>query len=192
MDDNVKAITIYIEKPECTREEAIHQLIAYDVFTDADINTPAMEYYIKYMMEGEDPYDIDHAAWLNTLFGYDIGYDNAMEIYSYMLEDMDTYQEIMDFSYCDKNRIKEITDKLGLELDYSKYRTNDDITCFEFFQKESDKMKKYNVDIQCSGWYSVRVSAESEEDAERMASEMFNEADFGEGYNIDPGNMYVD
>lgn len=149
MDDNVKAITIYIEKPECTREEAIHQLIAYDVFTDADINTPAMEYYIKYTMEGEDLYDIDHAAWLNTLFGYDIGYDNAMEIYSYMLKDMDTYQEIMDFSYCDKHRMKEVTDNLGLELDYSKYRTTDDITCFEFFQKEKtyedDKCKNGNI-----------------------------------------------
>ena len=52
--------------------------------------------------------------------------------------------------------------------------------------------KEYNVDIQFNGWYSVRVSAESEEDAERIASEMFNEADFGERYNIDPENMYVD
>ena len=52
--------------------------------------------------------------------------------------------------------------------------------------------KEYNVDIQFTGWYSVRVSAESEEDAERMAIEMGNEADFGEGYKIDPENMYVD
>ena len=53
-------------------------------------------------------------------------------------------------------------------------------------------VKEYNVDIQFNGWYSVRVSAESEEDAKRMASEMFNEADFGEGYNIDVENLYVD
>ena len=69
-----------------TRDQAIDQLVTDGIFDYEDIGNPAMEYYIKYTMEGEYVFDVDRSAWLNTLFGYDIGYKNAREIDSYMYE----------------------------------------------------------------------------------------------------------
>ena len=56
-----------------TRDQAIDQLVTNGIFDYEDIGNPAMEYYIKYTMEGEYVFDVDRSAWLNTLFGYDIG-----------------------------------------------------------------------------------------------------------------------
>ncbi len=53
-------------------------------------------------------------------------------------------------------------------------------------------MKEYNVDIQFTGWWSIRVSAENKEDAERYATEMFSNDVFGNGYNMEPENIYVE
>lgn len=53
-------------------------------------------------------------------------------------------------------------------------------------------MKEYNVNIQFSGWYSVRICAASEEEAEEYAMEMFDEDDFGDAYNVVAENVFID
>ena len=53
-----------------TREQAIDTLVCNDIFYESDIGTPAMEFYIKDLMESTDSvYDVDCHAHLNTLFG---------------------------------------------------------------------------------------------------------------------------
>lgn len=112
-----------------TRDQAIDQLVTDGIFDYEDIGNPAMEYYIKYTMEGEYVFDVDRSAWLNTLFGYDIGYENAREIDSYMYE---RDEEVCELEYTDKEKVKQIVDELGLNLDFSKWKTHD-VPCYEYF-----------------------------------------------------------
>ena len=112
-----------------TREQAIDQLVTDGIFDYEDIGNPAMEYYIKYTMEGEYVFDVDRSAWLNTLFGYDIGYENAREIDSYLYE---RDEEVCELEYTDKDKVKQIVDELGLNLDFSKWKTHD-VPCYEYF-----------------------------------------------------------
>ena len=60
-----------------TREQAIDTLIGNDYFNESSIGTRAMEFFIKNLMENTDNlFDIERYARLNTLFGYDIGFEN--------------------------------------------------------------------------------------------------------------------
>lgn len=112
-----------------TREMAINELLKNDIFMESDIGNPAMEYYIKLLMDGVCLFDIDRVAWLNTLFGYDIGFNNANKINLYLYERDD---EVLELEYTDKEKVKQIVDELGLNLDFSKWKTHD-IPCYEYF-----------------------------------------------------------
>ena len=112
-----------------TRDQAIDQLVTDGIFEYCDVGNPAMEFYIKHTMEGEYVFDIDRAAWLNTLFGYDIGYENAREIDSYLYE---RDEEVCELEYTDKVKVKKIVDELGLNLDFSKWATSD-VPCYKYF-----------------------------------------------------------
>lgn len=112
-----------------TREMAINELLKNDIFMESDIGNPAMEYYITHLMEGAYIYDVDRSAWLNTLFGYDIGYENAREIDSYLYE---RDEEVCELEYTDKDKVKQIVDELGLNLDFSMWKTHD-VSCYEYF-----------------------------------------------------------
>ena len=112
-----------------TREMAINELLKNDFFRKRDIGNPAMEYYIKLLMNGVCLFDIDRAAWLNTLFGYDIGFDNAIKINLYLYEKDD---EVLELKYTDKDKVKQIARELDLHLDFSKWKTHD-VNCFEYY-----------------------------------------------------------
>lgn len=112
-----------------TRDQAIDQLVTDGIFDYEDIGNPTMEYYIKLLMDGACLFDIDRAAWLNTLFGYDIGFDNANKINLYLYERDD---EVLELEYTDKDKVKQIVDELGLNLDFSMWKTHD-VSCYEYF-----------------------------------------------------------
>lgn len=112
-----------------TRDQAIEELVLNEIFSYDDVGTPAMEYYITHLMEGVYIYDVDRSAWLNTLFGYDIGYENAREIDSYMYE---RDEEVCELEYTDKEKVKQIVNELGLNLDFSKWKTHG-VPCYEYF-----------------------------------------------------------
>lgn len=65
-----------------TREKAINILISNHYFDITEIGTSAIEFYIKDMVETDwdSISDIDRHVHLNTLFGYNIGFRNAMLI----------------------------------------------------------------------------------------------------------------
>ena len=101
-----------------TREEAIEFLLGMMAFGEDDIGSADMEYYIQNLMEGNDIYDIDRAVWLNTLMGYDVGYETAHKI------DMALYGddlEMLEISHMDKGLVQSYADRLNLHLDFSRW-----------------------------------------------------------------------
>lgn len=121
-----------------TRESAINYLLKNNVFTVGSEGTPAMEFYIKNLMESTDSiYDIDCYAHLNTLFGYDIGFNNAMKIdmwlYNPDLNEMDLELCTLEITYKDKKLIEKYCLQCGMNLSFDKWRTEDfDVYQYEF------------------------------------------------------------
>ena len=123
-----------------TREQAIITLVDNDFFFDSDVGTPAMEFYIKNLMENTDNiYDIDRYAHLNTLFGYDIGFTTAMEIGNWLWasDEKERHHEcfdILDLTYHleTKELLKECNEELNLGLSFDKWRT-EDFKVYEYF-----------------------------------------------------------
>ena len=126
-----------------TREQAIDCLVDFcGYFNRDEIGTPAMEFWIKDLMEtdaGCECYsDIDRHAWLNTLFGYDISYYNAMlidhwlwssEIEPGVYRDMET----LDMGVKDKPILEQCVKELGLNLTFDKWATEEpDVYRYEF------------------------------------------------------------
>ena len=65
--------------------------------------------------------DADDYAWLNTLFGYDIGADHAKEIIRWFYENQDT--TVQDaIRHESKDTLQSICElELGIHLDFSKW-----------------------------------------------------------------------
>lgn len=122
-----------------TREGAISYLLKNNIFTVSSERTPAMEFYIKNLMESTDSiYDIDCYAHLNTLFSYDIGFNNAMKIdmwlYNPDLNEMNLELCTLEITYKDKELIEKCCSQCGMNLSFDKWRTED----FDVYQYEFD------------------------------------------------------
>lgn len=119
------------------RFKAIRYLVDNGIFCLNEVGTPAMEFYINDFMESTDSiYDIDCHAHLNTLFGYDIGFNNAMRIDSWLynpdLNEMDMELCTLEITYKDKELIEKCCTQCGLGLSFDKWRTKD----FEYYTYE--------------------------------------------------------
>lgn len=125
-----------------TREEAIDILIGNNIFTEEEIDRheKACEFYIKYIIKGIDICDIDRIAHLNTLFGYDIGEENAMAINIWLWDttendianDYPMGFETLELEYTDKELVQHCVEKLGLNVSFDKWRT-EDFRCYEYY-----------------------------------------------------------
>lgn len=124
-----------------TREQAIDTLVCNDIFYDLDVGTPAMEFYISNLMENTDCiYDIDRYAHLNTLFGYDIGFRNAMEIdYWLWNTDINTIADeyplgldTCELTYKDKELAQKAVKGRHLDVSFDKWRATD-FEVYEYF-----------------------------------------------------------
>lgn len=128
-----------------TKKEAIDVLVKNGIFTEEEINNcdVATEFYIEHLVDGWDICDVDRMAHLNTLFGYNIGADTAIEIDSYLWGNPDFLDkhgydkhgcgiETLELSYKDKDLLKEVCDDLGLDLSFDKWRTTD-FNCYEYY-----------------------------------------------------------
>lgn len=128
-------MNIFIREEREEREEAIDILIGNGIFDEKTIkeHNKASEFYIKHLIEGWDICDIDRMAHLNTLFGYDIGADNAMKI-DWWLWDTDVNDikdeypmgyDTLELEYKNKEFVQHCVEKLGLDLSFDKWRTED-------------------------------------------------------------------
>jgi hypothetical protein len=121
-----------------TRDQAIEYLVFESIFSYEDVGTDPMEFYIETLMETpiDNAWDVDRYAQLNTLFGYDIGY-NAMASINEWLYDPDINKmgldiDIFDITYKDKELLEKCNEALGLNLSFDKWRTED----FNVYQYE--------------------------------------------------------
>lgn len=77
------------------------------------------DFYYRAMHDyGMDFADVDRYAWLNTLFGYDIGAEKANAINTWIYEHDD---EVLELGAESKDKIQNIATKLGFTFDYSKW-----------------------------------------------------------------------
>lgn len=82
------------------------------------------EFYIEHWHEYECAMDIDSYAYLNTLFGYDIGSDNARQISNWLYEKFNmTTEEIPGGDDAD-NLMRVAKWDLGLDLDFSNFNAD--------------------------------------------------------------------
>jgi len=82
------------------------------------------EFYIEHWHEYECVMDIDSYAYLNTLFSYDIGSDNARQISNWLYEKFNmTTEEIPDGDDAD-NLMRVAKWDLGLDLDFSNFNAD--------------------------------------------------------------------
>lgn len=121
-----------------TREQAIGYLVFEDIFSREDIGTDPMEFYIETLMETpiDNPWDIDRYCHLNTLFGYDIGHEAAMDINTWLwdpdINKMGLDIDIFDITYKDKELLEKCNEALDLGLSFDKWKT-EDFCCYEYF-----------------------------------------------------------
>ena len=121
------------------REKAIGWLVRNGVFTRAEEGEPAMEFYIRGLMQQGDYgiCDVDRWAHLNTLFGYELNFVDAMKIDNW-LWDPDKNgageYETMELTYRDLELLMRAGKELVIELDFSKFRKTDFDT-YEYFEE---------------------------------------------------------
>lgn len=119
------------------REKAVEWLLRNGVFYESDEGTPAMEFYIRGMIQAGDYclYDVDRWAHLNTLFGYELDFVDAMEIDNWLWDpDKNGVSEFEtgELTYKDRELLRRAGEELGIELDFSKFRETDFKT-YEYF-----------------------------------------------------------
>ena len=69
---------------------------------------------------GMSVYDADRWAWLNTLFGYDIGADRALDLITWY---DDNGLDVLDLTSDDKDSLKNVAEmELGLHFNYAGFK----------------------------------------------------------------------
>ena len=125
---------------DLTREQTVNTLLSNLVFDESSIqeNSPASEFYIKHMMDGYDIFDIDRAAWLNTLLQYDVGIEKALKIDDYLFNMTDEV-DIMDLTIKDKELVEKVNEELNLGLDFSKWLT-EEVPAYQYFNEKGERI----------------------------------------------------
>lgn len=101
-----------------TEDDAILYLKQQAMYSDALDNPDDIwvKFYIKNLLEHRDLYSIDVYAWFNTLFQYDIGWENGKQLDSFLYEkDI----EPLEMGYSDEKLFREAAKELNLNLDFS-------------------------------------------------------------------------
>ncbi len=84
------------------------------------LTNDATNFFYRAMHDNEMGfYDADSYAWLNTLFGYDIGIENARNIIKWLYEND---QNAFEFNAGNKGTLENICElELGLKLDFTMF-----------------------------------------------------------------------
>ena len=114
ISDNTIQIIIK-EIDEMTKREWLENEVGSYVL--GSIDDDGIDFFYKNMKDDMSFEDTDRYAWLNTLFNYDIGNENALAIITLLWEhNLDVFEITKDDAgvLCDI-----VTKELGLHLDYS-------------------------------------------------------------------------
>lgn len=110
------------------RDQATLYLLKNNIFSCQDEGTPAMEFYIMDLVTyNASIYDVDCHAHLNTLFGYDIGFDKAMVVTRWLWdpEKNGTGKAIntTDVTHEGKGLLIQCDKEAGLGLSFAKWKS---------------------------------------------------------------------
>ena len=113
-------------------------------------------YYMAMHDNGMDLYDADRYAWLNVLFGYDIGADYALGITNWYYENDMEVLELVGGLEC-KEEMMRVTDELGYHLNFAFWAWEEpDYITYNYMavpkiEKRIDKMfaDGYSIDDIC-------------------------------------------
>lgn len=100
---------------------------------DCQITDEAYAFYYRCMKEDMHYADADRYAILNTLFDYDIGMENARAIDEWMYLHNEEIYELLATKIEDKSLVALANAELGLNLDFSKWIT-EDYKEYKFFE----------------------------------------------------------
>lgn len=78
-------------------------------------------FYYNCMMEDIDVCDADRYANLNTVLGYDIGFENFRKIDSYLWCEKDIDLMELSGNEYSKQLIKDVVNVLGIDIDFEKW-----------------------------------------------------------------------
>ena len=109
-------------------------------------------YYMAMHDNGMDFYDADRYAWLNVLFGYDIGADHARGIINWYYENDMEVLELVGGLEC-KEEMMRVTDELGYHLNYG-YWVWEEPDYVEYTYMAVPKIKK-RIDKMLADGYSI-------------------------------------
>lgn len=91
------------------------------------------KFYLYCMDNGLDACDADRYANLNTVLGYDVGFENFKKIDGYLWCEKD-YDLIELFgNESGKEIIKEAVDILNIDIDFSKWKNESEIKCYVYY-----------------------------------------------------------
>ena len=99
------------------------QMVKYLGVDSEDLENPALyQFYKKCMDTGLDVYDADCYAILNTLFGYDVGMENARAINETLWnKNIDTF-DISSGSPENRKIVEEAVKELNIDMDFSNWQ----------------------------------------------------------------------
>lgn len=109
-------------------------------------------YYMAIHDNGMDLYDADRYAWLNVLFGYDIGADHALGITNWYYENNMEVLELVGGLEC-KDEMMRVTDELGYHLNYG-YWVWEEPDYITYSYMATPKIKKL-IDKMFDNGYSI-------------------------------------
>lgn len=109
-------------------------------------------YYMAMHDNGMDLYDADRYAWLNVLFGYDIGADHALGITNWYYENDMEVLELVGGLEC-KDEMMRVTDELGYHLNYG-YWVWEEPDYITYSYMATPKIKKL-IDKMFDNGYSI-------------------------------------
>lgn len=102
-------------------------------------------FYLRCKKAGMHFADADRYAHLNTLFGYDIGMENARKIDGWMYENE---KEIYELTYKDVNLLSVCCKQLGIKLNFEKFR-KDEFDTYEYFENpKKPDIVQYSFDFE--------------------------------------------
>lgn len=82
-----------------------------------------IKFYWKCCGNDIDFSDADRYAWLNTLFGYDIGIENFLTINSYLWENLET--EVLELTHNDLLGLEILCKTCGIDLNFDVWSTEE-------------------------------------------------------------------
>ncbi len=105
---------------ETTKEKKAYVISQIGKDIGKDMSDEFFEHVYRAMWDyGMSVYDADKWAWLNTLFGYDIGADRAIALITWY---DDNGMDVLDLTAEDKDTLKNVAElELGFHFNYTAF-----------------------------------------------------------------------